>query len=365
MMGVRQRASTGETKALAKSVVRLALLEASRRLSPDPAVRRLTSCVVRLALQGAARRDMAASFTEALGEMEQIRATLQRLEAAASHRAARVDAAAAKLQAAERGRQTRRSIAGQHHKARVLQSMAREWMQRKLACRRPDFAGTVQLVRMRHAAWSSVFDGARGMNWGLQRASLALALQQLRLTVSEAQVDALWQGFEEGTGASAMDSRTFCSLLTALSEGPRAAAEFADVSAAVWGSLGGKGQHPENLLDEESASRVIQRHARSRLERRASQSEAVGHGLIEVGFSSALGQACPKLSSAQISALWTGFRAGTGRDVMDPRTFDIVVEAVADGGTAVAELADLASEEFEALGTHHQEVGDMHRLSTV
>merc|ERR1740129_367884 len=72
-------------------------------------------------------------------------------------------------------------------------------------------------------------------------------------------------------------------------------------------------------------------------------------GLCEVAFHKALSQ-CSQLRAAQTSALWHGFLQGSNSATMDLKTFCWIAKAVADGSEAVAELADLEGEDFEALG---------------
>merc|ERR1719330_2006994 len=75
----------------------------------------------------------------------------------------------------------------------------------------------------------------------------------------------------------------------------------------------------------------------------------VDGGLCEVSFHRALTQ-CSQMRAAQTSALWHGFLKGSNSATKDLKTFCWIAKAVADGSAAVAELADLASEDFEALG---------------
>jgi len=78
-----------------------------------------------------------------------------------------------------------------------------------------------------------------------------------------------------------------------------------------------------------------------------------GQTVDATSFSSVLHQIHPRLSDAQVSALWRGFAGQTdssGTDRMGVASFCAICEGVASGDTVAAEIADMDVESFQALG---------------
>lgn len=105
-----------------------------------------------------------------------------------------------------------------------------------------DFAGAAIAVRRRYQAWSSIFDevckksGAATLN----EADFTVAFREVYPTVAQPQVAALWNGYLEGTGSSAVDLAGFCRMAEAMAMGTKVAAEFADISLEAFEALAAK-----------------------------------------------------------------------------------------------------------------------------
>jgi len=73
--------------------------------------------------------------------------------------------------------------------------------------------------------------------------------------------------------------------------------------------------------------------------------------LQEPAFSAILMKVHPRLSAAQVEQLWSGIIEGLGREDVDVKTWCQLCQAVAVGDQRAAEFADIATEDFVALGT--------------
>jgi len=73
-------------------------------------------------------------------------------------------------------------------------------------------------------------------------------------------------------------------------------------------------------------------------------------GLQEPAFQKALQKVHPKLSTAQVGATWQGIKEQTDREDVDVKIFCQLCHAVSLGMDRASEFADMATEDFIALG---------------
>jgi len=79
--------------------------------------------------------------------------------------------------------------------------------------------------------------------------------------------------------------------------------------------------------------------------------EGTNRNLLQAGFVGSLRKVHPDLSEAQVDALWSGTIDGMGAEDVDVRTFCTLCQAVAAGHDRAAEFADMAVQDFAALGS--------------
>merc|ERR1719326_2159507 len=72
-------------------------------------------------------------------------------------------------------------------------------------------------------------------------ASFRKAIKEVHPNLTNGQVNALWNGFCNGTGRDNMDIVAFCAIIEAIFIGDDAAAEFADISTEAFQALGAQG----------------------------------------------------------------------------------------------------------------------------
>jgi hypothetical protein len=216
-------------------------------------------------------------------------------------------------------------------------------------------------------------------------------------------VNALWSGFLSVTKRLTFSLEDYCCCVEAVEEGEHAAAEFADISGEAYCMLGmdggdtaatklqasfrGKADRKRVKARKETksdprknaAASKMQRLVRGWIVRRNATGADAFFGSVmavrakcvawtrvfeevlkgqeggkkeleEKNFGVALLQLQPQLSAKQVDALLVGIREGLGKQEVDCKTFCSVVQAVAAGTNRAAEFADIAEDDFIALG---------------
>eukprot|EP00928_Gymnodinium_smaydae_P078650 TRINITY_DN62757_c0_g1_i1.p1 TRINITY_DN62757_c0_g1~~TRINITY_DN62757_c0_g1_i1.p1 ORF type:complete len:1051 (+),score=267.78 TRINITY_DN62757_c0_g1_i1:212-3154(+) len=236
------------------------------------------------------------------------------------------------------------------------------------------------------------------------------AILRAQPRLSKGQASALWRGYVANTGRKAMDLEDFVAASEAVEEGDAYAAQWADMCAenfTLLGQSGGdkaatmlqarfKGRKAQSFLQAKKAEKVelerIQKTAATKLQslarswkarrtfRRmqpgsdnffevakimASKQRAWAEIFLEAeklqrdgtkgllgsaAFHVALSQVHPRLSRAQVQALFDGITDGVGAEGISMKNFCHVAQAVAVGDDRASEFADIAEEDFVELG---------------
>jgi len=175
------------------------------------------------------------------------------------------DAAAIKVQAAERGRHARRDNRDRLNACTKLQrAIRRQQARQRSGARR--MGSTALLVRRRYAAWTALFDEASSAREHLNEEEFSRAFHDVHPRLSSGQLRLLWKGYVDGTGLGGVDVRGFCDMAEACACGERTAAEYADIDFDTFVSLGIAGADAA-AIKVQAAERG--RHARRDLRDRA------------------------------------------------------------------------------------------------
>eukprot|EP00929_Paragymnodinium_shiwhaense_P109085 TRINITY_DN7545_c0_g1_i1.p1 TRINITY_DN7545_c0_g1~~TRINITY_DN7545_c0_g1_i1.p1 ORF type:complete len:491 (+),score=122.63 TRINITY_DN7545_c0_g1_i1:139-1611(+) len=150
------------------------------------------------------------------------------------------DDAATRLQAAQRGKVARTKAARRELSVHIIQRAARAWLAsgRRGTCR--SVKAVAEFLLRRGLAISKAYL-SRSEGDGLASSGLRAALLEVQPQLAPVQCDAIWEGFRRGFDADKMSFRVFVPLCQALTCGEhwqRRAADFADLRADAFVSLG-------------------------------------------------------------------------------------------------------------------------------
>eukprot|EP00929_Paragymnodinium_shiwhaense_P031685 TRINITY_DN1769_c0_g6_i1.p1 TRINITY_DN1769_c0_g6~~TRINITY_DN1769_c0_g6_i1.p1 ORF type:complete len:1784 (-),score=490.91 TRINITY_DN1769_c0_g6_i1:574-5925(-) len=264
--------------------------------------------------------------------------------------------------------------------AQVLQRHVRLW----LADRRTgtlSFALCVQRVRQRHSQWAALFDRvAKGSKY-LQFEAFFAGMVKAQPRLAKLQLYALWEVFCSRSGLEGVDFEGFAQMLEAATFGDARVAEYADLSEEDFVALGGSdlaADEVDEAQERASAALVLQKHVRRWLcDRRTGKLsfascvrhvakrhmqwtalfDRVAYGSKYLPFDSfaeGMVEVHPRLSKLQVFALWEGFCSLSSLEGVDFEGFVQMLEAATISDARVAEYADLAEEDFVALGEEEE-----------
>jgi hypothetical protein len=250
-------------------------------------------------------------------------------------------AAATKLQAWERGKQDRRKVQEMVHSARceaddaatTIQKCFRSLLARK-KCGAISWPSLISQLRYRSKAWSAVFDEAGNGQPYLDCSSFWRGFHSINPTLSQRQVQAVYDGCLEWTETSnGVDLSGFVSVVEASLISDRAIAEYADMSVKAFIALGDvdNPQAPRNSdVESEDDPNSASYWRKQRPECARIFDEVVHDGAASLGeeqFHVAMKRARGRMSTTHVKALWTGYCKQTGGNVMPLEDFCNCIQA--------------------------------------
>jgi len=122
-----------------------------------------------------------------------------------------------------------------------FQRVVNRWMARRRLHGDFDMYTAFRIERARHKAWVAIFKQACDGRETANKAILKRGLLEVHPNITDAQVTAIWNGFETGTGRSELNLETYCAIIEAIFIGTDHIAEFADMSSEAFDALGVQG----------------------------------------------------------------------------------------------------------------------------
>eukprot|EP00927_Polykrikos_kofoidii_P047330 TRINITY_DN41436_c0_g1_i1.p1 TRINITY_DN41436_c0_g1~~TRINITY_DN41436_c0_g1_i1.p1 ORF type:complete len:1177 (-),score=202.14 TRINITY_DN41436_c0_g1_i1:40-3570(-) len=212
------------------------------------------------------------------------------------------------------------------------------------------FSSAVTAVRRRHAAWTSIFDEVANGAEHLSKDSFRRAFQEVIPRASDAQAEAVWDGYVLGTDLPGVDLRGLAEMLEAAVTGDEVVCEYADMCVEDYEALA---DDPQSCNDDGCRGNLSEsewRKSRPDFCRHWDDAWAREPTSDHETFERAMCSAHPQLTRAQVTAIRVGLLSGTESNMLCLSDFSAAAEAVEIGDREAAEFADVSVEIFTMLG---------------